>query len=280
MNKVGILGIKGRVGKSLVQLGCTPIDVDVSVRDHLKKAKLNDFDVIINCSAKTIVDQCQHNLTKPIDKNHYFNQALAVNSRALEYIRQSFVGRLIHLSTDYVFKGDKGPYDEMAKRDPVNDYGFTKLGGEVVLETNPWQDETIIVRTTGLFGSGNDYASFVLDHLQNNKTLVASKELLGNHTYIPYLCEALLHIAEMKTLEEFLYLHVASIDVMSRYDFALMLANVFELSTDHLFPCKNKDIAEWVAPRPTKGGLKVKKAQKLGIPLYSTLEGLQAYRRA
>lgn len=275
MRKIGITGQNGRVGSELVRRGCVPLNVDITDIPDLKSAKLDDCDVIINCAAVTRVDACQH---PPHIQSETYKRAVEVNTRGVEYLRKAFSGRLIHISTDYVFKCDKGPYKEDDKRDPVNDYGYTKFGGEIVLETFPWEVETVVVRTTGLFGSGSDFASYVIQSLQSGEIVIASKQLRGNHTYIPHLCDALLDLANRPYIEEFSYLHVASSDVMSRYDFAVMLANAFGLPVDNVKPCLNKEIAGWVAPRPTKGGLKVDKAKKMGSPLRSTLDGILAYK--
>ena len=272
---IGILGPKGRLGSCLVARGHTALDFNVIQDTRIDDGQLNNFDVIINCAAKTKVDACQHGQVP----NEYYKEAIKVNTRALEYIRSNFGGRLIHLSTDYVFKCNKGPYSESDKRDPVNDYGYTKYGGELILETHPLKLETVVVRTTGLFGSQTDFSYFVFDTLRKGQVVVASHELFGNQTYVPHLAQALEYVAGMSLKEHFSYLHVASSDVMSRYDFAIMVANVFGLPTDNVFPRKNKDIENWVAPRPTKGGMKVKLAQKLGVPIYSTLEGLKEYRK-
>lgn len=270
MKLIGVTGPNGRLGKQLVSMGCEPIEGDIS---KLKRMDLDKFDTIINCAAVTKVDACQH---PPNIQTPEYKRAVEVNVRGVETLRKLFNGRILHLSTDYVFKGDKGPYKEDAKRDPVNDYGYTKYGGEVVLETFPWpSEETMVVRTTGLFGSGSDFASKVIENLTSGLLTIVSKQLKGNHTYVPHLAEALIYIAKLSYIEEFSYLHIASTDVMSRYEFALMIANMYNPDLAHLVkPCLSSEISGWVAPRPTKGGLKVDKAKKMGIPLYSTLDGV------
>ncbi|MFA6982222.1 MAG: sugar nucleotide-binding protein, partial [Patescibacteria group bacterium] len=198
MAKIGVLGPKGRVGSFLVANGCIPVDVNIANKKELEIASLDDYDVVINCAAITDVDSCQHPEGKTTQD--YLN-AVMVNSRALDYIRSSFSGRLIHISTDYVFKGDKGPYIENDKRDPVNDYGWTKLGGEINLETYPEDLETVIVRTTGLYGSERDFGYYVWSRLNGGYDVPASKELCGNQTYIPHFCEALMFLAHVEEME-------------------------------------------------------------------------------
>jgi len=70
-------------------------------------------------------------------------------------------------------------------------------------------------------------------------------------------------------------LHLGSEEVMSRYDFALMIANVFGYNKDLLIPVKNKDITGWIAKRPKKAGLDTSLARKIGVPIYTVLDGLK-----
>jgi dTDP-4-dehydrorhamnose reductase len=279
--KIGVLGPKGRLGRALVSMGCSPIDCDITKKDQLLTAKLDQFDIVINCAAITQVDKCQ--IPPKAEKaTEFYKKAVKVNSMALELVRSSFSGRLIHISTDYIFKGDNGPYKEADVKNPVDDYGFTKWGGELVLDSYPFDNESVIVRTTGLYGSGEDFASYVINSLKNGEKILASSELYGNQTYIPHLCQALLYISEAKfhKINVVTYLHVGSKEVISRYTFAKLLADAFDLPSDLIVPCKNSDITNWVAPRPTKGGMFVDKAIKFGVPIFTIDEGLQAYKES
>jgi dTDP-4-dehydrorhamnose reductase len=73
-------------------------------------------------------------------------------------------------------------------------------------------------------------------------------------------------------------LHIGSKEVISRYEFAVMIANVFGFDSKLLIPVKNREVPGWVAPRPVKGGLKVTLAEKSKIPIYRILDGLKDYR--
>lgn len=272
---IGVTGFTGRLGSYLIREGCFPIQADIRDAKSLNDAGLNQFDAIINCAANTDVDRCQ---TPPGIKNPDYENAVEVNVRGVEKLRSAYLGRLIHLSSDYVFKGNKGPYKETDERNPVNDYGFTKYGGEVVLETFPTTAETVIVRTTGLFGNGRDFAQYALNTLRNGEVVLAAHDLVGNHTYIPHLAVPLLMLAEIVLPERLNYLHLASLDRMSRFHFATKLAETFGLRVDKVYGCKATTIANWVAPRPTNGGMSVSKALDWGLPMYTTEQGLKAYR--
>ena len=271
--EISVTGHKGRLGSELVKAGCTPLVVDITNRESII-AVLDDVkpDVIINCAALTGVDECE--------EDAYYKKAFAVNTFGVNKLRDEFDGLLIHMSTDYIFNGKRGPYSEKYyKYDPVNDYGLTKVAGEAVLQTH-WKKNTVIVRTTGLYGGCSglpDFYHLVRMHIANGQELGVTKTLKGNQTYIPHLVEALIKLANME--QAFFrpkIINIASKDIKSRYEFALMIASVFGWDKKLLTPANT--IPEWVAKRPTKGGLKTGFAEKLGLPIYTILEGLEALK--
>jgi dTDP-4-dehydrorhamnose reductase len=269
---IGITGHKGRLGSELIRLGCTPLECDITSQDEIELALLAvKPDVIINCAAYTKVDACEDDLE--------YEKALKVNTWGVNKLREVFEGRLIHISTDYIFKGLFGPYDEKyVDFDPVNSYGFSKVGGEVLLTSANNQD-TCIVRTTGLYGgcSGrNDFAKLVVSTLSEGKELKVSNTLKGNQTYVPHLAEALVWCANSKEIPN--VLNIGSKEVISRYEFAIMIVNMFGLNGHLLIPVDSREIQEWKARRPRKAGLKIKLAQKLGVPIHTIFEGLQDYK--
>lgn len=102
--------------------------------------------VVVNCAAYTNVDAAEED--EPT--------ALAVNGEGagnLARVTAAIGARIVHVSTDYVFRGDASePYAEDAPVDPQGAYGRTKLAGErLVAEHNP---DHLICRTSWLFGSG------------------------------------------------------------------------------------------------------------------------------
>lgn len=265
---IGVIGHNGRLGYELCSTysECYPIECDIS-KDNLYIT--GNPDVIINCAAYTNVDGAETKEGR--------NRALAVNFRGVEHIRRAWNGRLIHISTDYVFNGKRGPYKEQTRPIPVNSYGFSKYGGEVVF-LNPYKSGDTIVRTTGLYGGKlgkHDFVRLVVDTLIEGKELEVTSDLRGNQTYVPHLAEALMNLCYVSNPPTIL--HIGSKEVVSRYEFALMIATVFSLDKSLLKPVKSTEIPGWVAPRPKKGGLKTNLAKKLGIPIYSIKDGLEDF---
>jgi dTDP-4-dehydrorhamnose reductase len=274
MAKIGIMGSRGRLGSQLILMGGTPLECDLTDEEDVAMVlAMVKPDVVINCAAYTKVDSCE--------TDEGWKKAVAVNLRGVERLRRLYSGRLIHISTDYIFNGRSGPYAETNKEyDPVNMYGSSKLGGEVAL-LNPEDDkkETCIVRTTGLYGatmSRDDIANMVIERLSEGRYLTMTNELMGNQTYVPHLAEAIMKLAGMEWKHKII--HIGSEEVISRYEFALMVASVFGLDKSLISFCRNKDVIGWVAPRPKKGGLKTNVAKRLRLPIYTVLDGIRRLR--
>ena len=273
--RIGIVGHKGRLGSQLVHVGCEPISIQIN--KTMPKVDFPTRDaVIINCAAKTEVDRCETD-------GNYYKEAIQVNGWGIGYLANAYAGEIIHISTDYIFQGKRGAYHEhaLAKDNDLPtkkmSYGLTKMVGEFDAGLH---DNVYIVRTTGLYGgtSGKpDFLSMILDAYKNDVSEIkATTELRGNQTYVPHLAEALIVCAETKQKPNIL--HIASKDVISRYEFALMIADTFGLDKSKVKACKNRDVPGWVAERPKKGGLVVDVAVKLGLPIYTIQEGLEAYK--
>ena len=157
--KVLLLGPNGQLGHDMrrahVEAG-EPFDLHPLPRDQLdvgtpgaaeRVLSDQDFDVLVNCSAYTQVDEAEDNAER----------AVTVNAHAVQTMAAVCAGRkarLIHVSTDYVFGGDlerDRPLAEDAPVAPVNVYGKSKALGEKLacLES----DDVVVLRTASLFGT-------------------------------------------------------------------------------------------------------------------------------
>lgn len=120
MTRIAVTGRLGRLGSELVRRGCMPIQANILDWQALRK-ELDDLnpDVVINCAAYTDVDGCENAPRK----------AAEVNTYGVYILAQAFTGKLIHISTDYIFDGRNGPYTEQDTPNPISIYGWSKLGG-------------------------------------------------------------------------------------------------------------------------------------------------------
>ena len=113
-----------------------------------------------------------------------------------------------------------------------------------------------------------------LECLEKEGKFEASTQLSGNPTYVPHLVEAILKLIKLRDIPKII--HIAGRESLTRYDFALMIASWFGYDKWQIIPSRKKF---WVGNRPKKGGFKVNLAEKLGLPIYSVIEGLEQYKK-
>ncbi len=149
-----ICGGDGQLGSDLTRLlqkdhPVTSMDLDLDITDpNAVNAALDRIrpSVIINCAAYTAVDACETHkeLSHKVNAEGPANLAAAGRERGC---------RLIHISTDYVFDGEKPPpepYDETDAVNPLSWYGKTKLAGEEAVREGI--ENHLILRTSWLYG--------------------------------------------------------------------------------------------------------------------------------
>jgi dTDP-4-dehydrorhamnose reductase len=168
-NKIVVVGAGGRLGAALAReyarefdvIGFNHAQLDLGRPEELR-SKLGglEFDTLINTAAQTNVDRCET----------HQEEAFALNAeapRVLAEICGAKNARFIHISTDYVFDGEKRePYTEEDEARPVSVYGESKREGErCALEAN---DRALIVRVSWVFGP--DRPSFIDAILKKART--------------------------------------------------------------------------------------------------------------
>lgn len=160
MERIVILGAGGRLGAALAReyarefavRGFNHAQLDIGNFEQVRRTLADcEFDVLINCAAQTNVDRCETEREEAFRLNGEAAGALAEVCGAKR-------AKLIHISTDYVFDGDKRePYTEEDEPRPISVYGASKLEGERrVLETDR---NHIVARVAWVFGP--DRPSFI-----------------------------------------------------------------------------------------------------------------------
>lgn len=265
--KIACTGLEpGRLSSALMERGVMFISADVTKPAELESAvKVYDPDVIIHTAAATGVDWCEDN---PQGATH-------INSWGVHNLVSFWKGRLVYISTDYVFNGrnwfSQG-YSEKHKTDPVNVYGVSKRAGEMMATTG-WSD-TSIVRTTVLYGGKKpDFVSWVLSQFDKGEPFTVSSKMRTTPTNINHLAEALVYMVEKGIHKPII--NIAGGDLVSRYLFARMIGKKFNKDLSLLSADKTTSFG--IAKRPTRAGLRTEYAKSLGIPIYSVQEGLDLY---
>lgn len=223
-------------------------------------------DVIINLAALTNVDFCESNP----------EIAKEVNTNGVQNLVDVFSGKIIHLSTDYVFDGLKGPYKEEDQINPISVYGKTKYDAEkIVLDKN----NNLVLRANVLYNMfGNNKASFlnwVVNNLKNKNSIQVVNDQFNNPTWTESIAEILVNCLN-KDMSG-LY-HWGDQDYLSRYDFAIKIAESYNLKSDLIEQIPTSQLKQ-IAPRPLNGGLDQSKLKKyLNITPPSINDCLDAIR--
>ncbi|HUN67037.1 MAG TPA: dTDP-4-dehydrorhamnose reductase [Bacteroidota bacterium] len=223
-------------------------------------------EIIVNTAAMTNVDQCETEREEAWRTN-------VVGVENLVHAAKLVGARIIQISTDYVFDGKDGPYDEFSRPNPICYYGRTKLAAENVLKTSGIPHA--IVRTMVLYGMGHgvktNFALWLLKSLSEGKPVKVVEDQLGNPTLADDLAFALVKIVELGRTGTY---HIAGPDIVSRYEFGKRLAAVFQLDGKLLTPVKSAVLTQ-PAPRPLKSGFIILKAEtELGLRLSGIKDGL------
>ncbi len=234
--KILIFGGSGLVGSKFVDLNKqifeikAPIvsEVDILNKDQISKIIENfDPDSIVNFAAFTNVEEAE-NQTE--DKNGICYQINALGAKNVAEVAKSFDKHLVHISTEYVFDGQKenSPYTEEDTPSPINWYGQTKLFGEkFVLAANT---KTVIMRISMPFSSHyelkKDVARFFLEQLRMKNPIKAIEDQRITPTLVNDIADALKIFLQNKSLG--LY-HVSSRDSVSPLEFVKTIANTFHL---------------------------------------------------
>lgn len=236
-----------------VNLG-TAIELDLTDSESLTNLVHKiEPEVIIHTAAYTDVDGCE------------LNRELAwkVNAEATKHIAMASANiksHLVYVSTDYVFDGGKGIYKEKDEPHPISYYGYTKFKGEEFVKKHA--ENWCITRASVIYGWGGsklNFATWLIENLGQGKEV---KVLVDQHvspTLNTNLAQMLLEIAERKLSG---ILHTAGATRVNRREFALRLAEVFDLNIDLIKPAKMDEIS-WKAKRPRDSSLSVSKACSL-----------------
>lgn len=233
-------------------------DVD-AVRSMMKQERVN---VIVNCAAYTNVDRAEDD----------FATADLLNNRAVENLAiaaKEADATLVHISTDYVFRGDRNiPCRETWETDPLGVYGKTKLEGERSLIATGCK--YLIFRTAWL------YSSFGKNFVKTMRQLTATKDSLkvvfdqvGTPTYAGDLAALIHKLIEEDLLHHQGIYHFSNEGVCSWYDFAREISELSGNRCD-IQPCHSNEFPSRVE-RPHFSVLdktKVKETFGIKIPYW------------
>jgi len=205
--------------------------------------KLYKPNVLIHVASIGNVDLCE-------DSREFCFKFNVIASRELMVEAYRVGCKIIYLSTDYVFDGYKGLYREEDTPRPINFYGLTKLLAEqIALSLNG-----SVIRVSAVYGPGPgrpNFAKVLWEKLSKGETVEAAVDQFLSPTFNLHIGRALVRILRLR--RDIDILHVAG-PRLSRYDYALLVARVFNLKNDLIKPT-TMDKIPYKAPRPRDSSL-------------------------
>ena len=224
-------------------------------------------DVIIHTAAMTNVDQCE------AEKDLCW----AMNVKALEYLVEAcekYDIFLCHLSTDFVFDGQSGPYSEEDKLSPISFYGWSKYAAEEVVKRSKctWS----IVRTVLVYGITNDMSRsniilWVKNSLEQHKPIKVVTDQFRTPTLAEDLAMGCWLVVDKKAEGIF---HISGKDFLTPYEMAIKTADFFQLDKTLISQVDSSNFTQ-PAKRPARTGFVLDKAfSVLGYNPVSFEEGI------
>lgn len=227
-----VTGANGQLGKSIQKLAIDfPsfhfVFADSATLDITNSEKCAAFfenikpDFCINAAAYTAVDKAENESEIAHSVNVIGTQNLVANCKKHNTT-------LIHISTDFVFDGQKSsPYFETDATHPINVYGKTKLDGEKVITTE--LEKYYIIRTSWLYSEfGHNFYKTMLRLAQEKSSLNVVSDQVGTPTHATCLSAAILEIiTKTAQLQNYGIYHFSNLGQCSWYDFA---KEIFEVN--------------------------------------------------
>jgi|SRR5690554_2657556 len=232
-----ITGSNGQLGKSLSALIEANINESINFTlttrgslDITNKVQVDayfqshTFQYCINCAAYTAVDKAEE-----AQEQAYLINATGVKNLAEACEKSGVI--LIHISTDFVFDGEKTePYKETDRPNPINVYGVSKLQGEMYIQA--LLNEYFIIRTSWLYSEyGNNFVKTMLRLGAEKSELQVVNDQIGSPTYTKDLAEVILKIIISKHKQFGVY-HYSNEGVASWYDFANTIFEFTQIKID------------------------------------------------
>ena len=275
--RVLITGSNGQLGSEIKELAANYKKLDFIFKDlpeldicnfEALQAFIIDYNIniVINCAAYTAVDKAEEDaeIAKKVNSKGVLNLVNAM---------ETVDGKLIHISTDYVFDGNHFlPYKESDSVSPIGVYGETKRAGELAALNSAI--DAIVIRTSWLYSSyGNNFVKTMLRLGNEKENLGIIFDQVGTPTYARDLAKTCLEILTAvnsgKISNNGKLYHFSNEGIASWYDFAI---SIMELGGQNcnVKPIETKDYLT-LAKRPQYSVLnksKIKTDFKIEIPYW------------
>lgn len=274
-----VVGAKGMLGRDLLGVlrssfpddevigwDIEEIDIQKGEEAATKIEKLQP-DIVVHIAAYTDVDGCE------LDKEKAF-RVNAEGTRVVALAASRGRAKMVYLSTDYVFNGNKEePYLENDSPDPLNVYGRSKWHGERYVQE--LAKGALIVRTQWLYGGyGKNFVTSVLQQGREKKVLSIVNDQTGSPTYTVDVAKAMSTLIQSDARGIF---HVANSDSCTWFTFGQTILKLSGMDKVSVIPISSEKLGR-PAVRPSYSVLNCEKLKKeTGLTLRSWSEALKDY---
>ncbi|MFD1316952.1 SDR family oxidoreductase [Namhaeicola litoreus] len=293
MKRILVTGSNGLLGQNLVKFlvkhrfevialsrgenklkkyeGFNYIDVNLEEFEKIKELIENlKPNVIVHTAAMTNVDQCE------LEQKSCFTANVEVVENLVKCCQTNDI-HLIHLSTDFIFDGIKGFYKEKDKPNPVNYYGLSKLKSEELILKSTIK--YTILRTILVYGLTEELKSNIVFWVKNNLENGKDIHVVTDQYRMPTHVNDLVFACHEAIIREVCGVyHISSSELLSIFEVANLVADVFELDKKFIHPIQSCDL-NLPAKRPEKTGFDLTLSiRELNFTPRTFLEGLQLFK--
>jgi len=281
MRRILVVGAKGMLGRDLMEVLHSSIPGDEVVgwdieeidiqkgEEAVTKIEKVRPDIVVHIAAYTDVDGCELNKEKAFAVN-------AEGTRSVALAASRSLAKMVYLSTDYVFDGDKRePYLENDSPHPLNVYGQSKLKGEQYVQT--LVKDFLIIRTQWLYGPfGKNFVSSILQQAREKSALSIVDDQTGSPTYTADLAKAISELIQFDARGIF---HVANSGLCTWRTFGQTILKLSGINRVKVIPVSSRELGR-PAVRPSYSVLGCQKLKgETGLTMRPWSEALMDYLR-
>jgi len=274
-NKPGILCVSTSRGENRMREKEGYVYESLDISDKLEINRVMDKhkpDAVIHTAALTNVDACETRMT----------EARLLNVDAVGFLIEACKrhnSHLVHLSTDFVFDGEKGPYVESDAPNPLSYYAETKYEAEKNILNSGIAAS--IIRTIIIYGvvddnSRSNVVLWAINSLRDKKTITVINDQFRSPTLAEDLAVACIQAAINKSHGIF---HVSGRELMCILDIVKITADYFQLDSSYIKSVSSAELNQ-AAKRPPVTGFIIEKAERdLNFQPHSFMDGLAIVKK-